>query len=97
VLVAFDLITSSHLLSADVVAAIDPRDPDRELPLYPPAVSLPAATERSVRVLRVVVDSHRRDEQVRYLRDWFAAARPTRVATRPTWTTLLGSADLEAG
>lgn len=76
-LVAFDLITSSQLMSADAVCAVDPRVPDSELPLYPPAAGrLPA--DGTVRVLRVVVDPRRRDEQVRYLRDWFASARPNR-------------------
>jgi hypothetical protein len=81
VLVAFALITRTHLLSADVVAAVDPRDPDRELPLYPVAVSPRPATGSGLRVLRVVVDPRHRDEQIRYLRDWLVAARPARTAS----------------
>jgi hypothetical protein len=80
VLVAFDLITSTQLLSADVVAAVDPRDPDRELSLYPAAADRRPPTGEALRILRVVVDPRRRDEQVRYLRDWLASARATRKA-----------------
>lgn len=93
-LVAFDMITSWHLLRADVVAAIDPRNPDRELPLYPASACPRPATGRTLRILRVVVDPRRRDEQVRYLRDWFAAARPNRPAEKAP---LFGPAGLVAG
>src|SRR5262249_19691185 len=83
-LVAFDMITSTQLLSADMVAAIDPRNPDQELPLYPAAASQHSIIGRTLRVLRVVVDPRHRDEQVRYLRSWFASARPSRQTDRAT-------------
>jgi hypothetical protein len=81
VFVTFAQLTPALLLAADVVAAVDPRDPSRELPLYPPPCAATAASQLTVRVLLVVLDAHWRDEQVSHLRARLAQLRPLAPST----------------
>jgi hypothetical protein len=73
VFVTFRELTAELVLWADLVAAIDPRDPERELYLYPPHRGAGAPSPRA---LLVVLDAHRRDEQVRDLRGRLAELHP---------------------
>jgi hypothetical protein len=92
VLVPFDQITGAHLRDAFAVAAVDARHPGRELPLYPAPRDRRPGPPRAD--LIIAVDPRYRDEQVRYLRDWFAASRPTPEAG---WATPFGPAGSHAG
>jgi hypothetical protein len=75
----FRQLTRAILLTADVVAVVDPTDPSRRLPLYPPpAATRPRATRATPRLLLVEVDRRYRDEQVHMLRESLVTLR-----TRP--------------
>jgi hypothetical protein len=80
VIVPFAQLTNFLLTSADQEVALDPADPDRELPLGPPRRI--ATTGETLRVLQVVLDPHRRDEQVRDLRARLAVLREIRQPPR---------------
>jgi hypothetical protein len=82
----FCRLTPARLLPADAVTAVDPLDPSRELPLYPPRRRRGAGGVRTFRVLSVVLDPHQRDEQVCELRGWLAAKRPLPVTAPSTLT-----------
>jgi hypothetical protein len=88
VILPFVLLTNLLLDSADLVAAVDPADPARELRLGPPR-RIPGTGE-TLRVLQVVLDPHRRDEQVRAIRDRLAFLRV------PNWGKIIVSRSHEA-
>jgi hypothetical protein len=73
---AFSQVTVLQLLAADEVVAVDLRDPARELVIRR-AVRGERPPEETVRVLVVVVDPHRRDEQVSELRNRLAGLHPS--------------------
>lgn len=75
--VTFADVTREVLLSADVVVAVDPRDPGRELALYPPPWAAARPATRTARVPVVALDPGLRDEQAGRLRRVLAALRPS--------------------
>jgi hypothetical protein len=76
VFVTFAQLTHELLLSADVIVAVDPRDPSLQLPIFPPPHSEVSAAVGTVRILLVAIDPAWRDEQVSELRSRLSAIRP---------------------